>query len=170
MRSKPDDISSLSGIELLNQKCEAIIITGGTYMECGCDNNFNYSVSEEYASYFFNNCKDLTCDIIIITNKQGTLVTTGHTIDKNDYIYPIFEATDRTCGTKCSWDVFNLWAWSCYDKGTLNENNLRIESGYYIWNDNNTSYFSPNIDGDKITILRTSDDEDLYINKVNSLL
>lgn len=102
MESEPDDISPLSGMELVREKVNKIWLMAGKWDE---ENGKEYNISANPAaskagSYIFENSPvPVTC----LGWEVGNTVITGGKADENDLVKVAFNAHGSVNG-RCSWD------------------------------------------------------------------
>lgn len=111
MKSGPDEISELSGMELLKEKCDAVYITGGAYPG-GYDNNFFFTESARTsAAYVFSNAQ---IPLVFQTSNNGGPVLCGGLLQQTDRERrdPAAKALDAfgTSDGRAAWDPMTVWA------------------------------------------------------------
>ncbi len=100
--SEADDISPKSGLELFKEKVEKVWIMGGKWSEQG-GKEFNFSYTPfacEAASIVLEKCPS---EITLLGWEIGSMVITGNTLNKDDYLYRVLN--DHGCPEgRESWD------------------------------------------------------------------
>ena len=102
LKSQPDDISPLNGIELINEKVLKIWVMAGKWDEVnGIENNFaRNNRSRQARSYF---CMACPVPVTFLGFEIGLDVFTGGTLDKDDVLYKVLCDHGSQNG-RCSWD------------------------------------------------------------------
>lgn len=126
LKSEPDDISDLSGIELIKDKCSGLHITGGSLVD-GKDNNTCYddSVFEESCHVFDNWPNEIP--LILYHNRLGNTVTAGQKIKPGDVVYSCLEKMNRNDVGGPGWDAFNLLCFHWLKTGENIKNGISLK-------------------------------------------
>lgn len=117
LASEPDEISPLSGMELVKQKVLEIVIMGGLFKEkeekvyfCGYpyETEYNIVCDIESSKYFINNAP---VKLVINDFKVGYQIHTGKPLlDGKDMSHPItFAYTLFQNSPRESWDLLTVW-------------------------------------------------------------
>lgn len=110
LKSEPDEISSLSGYELVKSKVERLWVMGGKWDGQG-EKEFNFSYQPfacTASSYVLDNCP---CEIIMLGWEVGSGLITGQHLDKEDFLYKALKDwgcyNESTSGRE-SWDPMTV--------------------------------------------------------------
>lgn len=85
LKSPPDDISALSGVELVRRAVEKAVVMGG-HFEDGAFFEFNIRCDIPAAQYVAQNCP---VPVIYCGYETGLNVLTGHSLPQQDEKYPV---------------------------------------------------------------------------------
>lgn len=166
LNSSPDDISSLTGQELVKQKVGQLYITGGSLPQ-GYDNNFFFT--KEAIESIQNVNDNWPLPICYITNDSGSMVA-GYELQKADAsssdpttqsLYAYGTSTGRA-----AWDPFAIYVCAFGSNPIAKLRYRRIDS--YIDNDGE-NFFTDNSNGKHYRVYRTEEDS-YYENIMESLL
>jgi inosine-uridine nucleoside N-ribohydrolase len=102
MRSGPDDISSLSGKELIEKKVKEFTIMGGQYPE---GKRYNIKSDPKAAAYVFEN---LDVPIVFTGWEVGRYIKTGLGIKHLDTLHPLYIGYDHYY-KNAPWEVNATW-------------------------------------------------------------
>ena len=110
LESQPDSISDKNGVELVQEKVEALYITGGSYTE-GYDNNFWFV--QEARDGLMSVVKNCRAPYYLITNNNGAPIKCGGLIQQVDVnrVDPISKSLDAfgTSDGRAAWDPMSVW-------------------------------------------------------------
>ena len=102
LKSGPDDISPLSGRELVRQKVSKIWAMAGKWDEpCGRENNFTRNAQSREAGHWF--CELCPVPISFLGWEIGYDVLTGGQLAKDDFLYRAL-CDHGSSGGRSSWD------------------------------------------------------------------
>ncbi|MDE6627405.1 MAG: nucleoside hydrolase [Lachnospiraceae bacterium] len=108
--SEPDDISMLSGVELVAERCEQLYVTGGSDPD-GCDNNFHFNAEAAEAAKYVT--EHWPAPIIFFPNNVGGQLTCGAKLqemdtENEDPVTRALNAFGSTSGC-VAWDPFAVY-------------------------------------------------------------
>lgn len=110
LESQPDSISDKDGITLVQEKVEALYITGGSYTE-GYDNNFWFV--QEARDGLMSVVRNCRAPYYLITNNNGGPIKCGGLIQQVDTnrVDPISKSLDAfgTSDGRAAWDPMSVW-------------------------------------------------------------
>lgn len=166
LQSEPDNISSLSGKELVKEKCGQLYITGGS-MDNGYDNNFGFTEEAISSIKYVNDNWPLP--ICYLTNDSGSMVV-GDELQKVD-IYRSDASTNAlyafgTDNGRAAWDPFAVYV-CAYGSGK--SGNIRYKRINTIFYKDGTFLFEDNKEGRHYRAYRSLDDSN-YEDRMESLL
>lgn len=169
LKSEPDDISPLTGYELVAQKVGMLCVTGGSVPK-GRDNNFFYEpVARTAANYVAKYCP---VQIAYFTNNLGGYVICGGKLQREDKTrsdiltrsLDAFGATEGSYG----WDPFVVWCVGMNDMAACNLSyvhtiiSISPQTGYNEFFDDPAA---PNV-----RITRTNENHKWYANQIDALM
>ncbi len=108
MKSGGDEISPLSGIELMKQSVSSVVVMGG-YFEPPYNGEFNIDGDIPAAQYVTENCP---VSMVYCGFEAGANVTTGAVLENCDDAYPVKQAYKHYIGNsylRPSWDLVTVY-------------------------------------------------------------
>ena len=165
LKSAPDDISELNGIELVRQKVKRIWSMAGRWEEDGlCEHNFSNNALARLASHEFL----LLCPVPVtfLGFEVGINVLTGGRVEKNDHLAQVL--SDYGCeGGRHSWDpMLTLLALT----GNAEEAGYTTVSGYAsVDSDTGANYFKKHEGGPHSFVIKKYENS-YYEELINSIL
>lgn len=166
LQSEPDNISPLSGQDLVKEKCGQLYVTGGS-MDNGYDNNFGFTEEAASSIRYVNDYWPLP--ICYLTNDSGNMVV-GDVLQKED-VYRTDSTTNAlyafgTDNGRAAWDPFAVYV-CAYGSGKSGEIRYkRINATFY---NDGTFLFEDNKDGRHYRAYRSLNDS-VYKDRMESLL
>lgn len=166
LQSEPDNISSLSGMELVKEKCGQLYITGGS-MDNGYDSNFGFTEEAISSIKYVNDNWPLP--ICYLTNDSGSMEV-GDELQKVD-IYRSDASTNALYAFgadngRAAWDPFAVYV-CAYGSGK--SGNIRYKRINTIFYKDGTFLFEDNKEGRHYRAYRSLDDSN-YEDRMESLL
>lgn len=166
LQSEPDDISPLSGMDLVKEKCGQLYVTGGS-MDNGYDNNFGFTEEARSSITYVNNNWPLP--ICYLTNDSGSMAV-GDELQKMD-IYRTDASTNAlyafgTDNGRAAWDPFAVYV-CAYGSGK--SGNIRYKRINTVFYKDGTFLFEDNKNGRHYRAYRSLDDS-IYKDRMESLL
>ena len=102
LQSAPDDVSPLSGVELVRQKVEKIWLMAGKWDENpGSENNFNRNARARKAGHVV--CRDCPVEMVFLGWEVGASVLTGGRLQAGDVLHRVLCDHGSEKG-RSSWD------------------------------------------------------------------
>lgn len=166
MESGPDDISELTGEQLINEKA-ILYIVGGAFPEGFCNNFFFEDESISAIKYIVDNCK---APIYFVTSDVGGPISCGKSIQqdpnyRNDPVSIALYDFGTTNG-RAAWDPFGVWV-SAF---STEETKTYIKKTNLLVDDNGMNHFFDDENSRFFRIGRLSDDINWYSEQLDSLL
>lgn len=169
LMSGPDDISSLSGVELVQKKVGQLYVVGGSYPQ-GFSNNLHFTEAAKESTDYVN--RYWGKPIIFSPGETGGKLTCGEILQRTDTgrydpvtnaLYAFGAADGRT-----AWDPFGVWICGL---GCSNETMVTLERCSFITNpQSGSSAFISNPDGEHYIVHLKSNDINYYNKKLDEWL
>lgn len=168
LKSEPDEISNLSGMELVKRKCKQLYITGGAQPE-GFDNNFFFRQSAIDAIKYVND--NFPMPIIYFPSNVGGKLICGNEIqqidiNREDVVTKALDEFGTTNG-RAAWDPFAMWAASYKLKPSTELGLKKIDM---IIHDDGSNLIVDNIEGRHFAVFLLSDDLEKYNKKLDDIV
>lgn len=167
LKSQPDDISPLNGIELCKEKVNCFYITGGDF-PTGFDNNFFFTYhARNSIAYVLENSES---PIVFNIKQNGSPIKAGGMLQRRDTNRqdPVVKALDAfgTGDGRASWDVISVWV-TGYPLSETNFELARINVS--INTENGFNSYEEVEDGKFYIVRRLNDNYSWYANKMDVL-
>lgn len=165
LKSKPDDISPLSGVELVKEKVNKIWMMAGRWdIPNGREYNLSaYPVSAEAGDYI---CKNCPVPITFLGFEIGNSIIVGDKLDQSDILFKGFEAHGSENG-RFSWDPLTVLMAIINDEEKAG---YKIVKGVAsVDPKSGVNNFVPDCEGSHAYVVKKKSD-DWYADKINELL
>lgn len=168
LKSEPDDISPLTGKELLKKKCKQLYITGGAQPE-GFDNNFFFGDESINAITYVND--NFPLPIIYFPSNVGGKMLCGVNIQRVDVDRkdPVARALDAwgTVYGRAAWDPFAMW---CAGLELNEETQVGLKRINMYINEDGSNKIEENENGKHFAIYILNDDLNYYNSKMDEIV
>ncbi len=161
LESEGDDISPLSGKELVKSKVDKVWIMGGKWSEeGGLEFNFSYTPFARVAAHTV--CELCPCPITFLGFEVGVSVRTGDTLSKTDYLYQTL--VDWGCEARPSWDPMLCLLALIGDEEKAGYRAVRGRAR--VDRETGRNYFTPDTNGSHAFVVKSFEDK-YYKNAIN---
>lgn len=165
LKSEPDEISELAGVELVRQKVNKIWMMAGKWDENG-GREYNlsaYPIAAEAGSYI---CEHCPVPVTFLGFEVGESVITGGSLPEGDLVGEAYRARGFADG-RCSWDPMLTLAAIVNDESEAGYDNVKGKATVDAQTGKN--YFEKTVDGSHTYLVKNKCDG-YYAAAINELL
>lgn len=169
LKSEPDDISPLSGKELVQKKVGQLYVVGGSYPD-GFSNNFHFTRNARQSIDYVN--KNWGKPIVFSPGQTGGPLVCGKLLQDIDIKWEdVVTRSLYNFGTdrgRAAWDPFGVWicGLGCSDITQVNLQRVDLITSA----DSDSSTFVPNEDGRHYVVFRNHDNYQYWNDLLDSWL
>lgn len=168
LKSQPDDISPLSGVDLVKQKVGQLYVVGGSYPD-GLDNNFFVEPEARQATAYV--VENWHTPIIFSLAQTGGKLLCGKGLcdldtDRKDPVSLSLDKTGFSWG-RAAWDPFGVWICALAMGEETQTNMKRMDFGFDI--NTGSNWFVDNENGKHYGVFLNHTDYSYYNNKLDQL-
>lgn len=165
LESMPDDISNLSGTELLRQKVAKLWIMAGKWDQYGgLEHNIVFNITTRRAAHIL--CEKCPVPITFLGWEAGNDVITGDTLDKNDLLYRAMCDHGFPNG-RSSWDPMLVQLAIVGNEAEAGYGTVRGNA--HVDEETGRNYFDENNNGLHRYVIKLHD-PDYYSKQINELI